>query len=159
MLRSFFRQLFVLELGSCAAQSTLSISAQALTTPTVTVTPEEATHPYAENLIVTTTVTGASAKPTGIVTLSSCSFTSSPATLSSGAATFYVQPGSLAMGADTLRVTYTPDSASASTYAASTGMANLTITAPGSIGVAVAIDTLANRHFERGTQRKVDREQ
>ena len=50
------------------------------------------------------------------------------------------------MGADTLRVTYTPDSASASTYAASTGMANLTITAPGSIGVAVAIDTLANRH-------------
>ena len=66
------------------------------TSPTVTVTPEETTHPYAENLIVTATVKGGSATPTGSVTLSSGSYTSAAVTLNSGSATFYVQPGSLA---------------------------------------------------------------
>ena len=116
------------------------------TTPTVTVTPEETAHPYAENLIVTVTVKGGSATPTGSVTLSSGSYTSSAVTLNSGAATFYVQPGSLAKGADTLTVTYTPDSNSASSYAASRGTATITITSPGSANVSVTINTLADRH-------------
>jgi len=50
------------------------------------------------------------------------------------------------MGADTLTVTYMPDSNSASTYAASTGTADITMTSPGITSVAVTIDTLANRH-------------
>ena len=119
---------------------------KALTMATVTVTPEETTHPYAENLIVTTTVKGGSATPTGSVVLSSGSFTSPAVTLNSGSATFYVQPGSLAQGSDTLTVTYTPDSNSSSTYAASTGTVGMTITSPGSTNVTVNIDTLANRH-------------
>jgi hypothetical protein len=114
--------------------------------PTVTVTPEETTHPYAENLIVTATVKNGSASPTGSVTLSSGSFSSSAVTLDSGAATFYVQPGSLAIGADTVTVTYTPDSSSSSTYASSTGTANITMTSPGSTNITVTINTLANRH-------------
>ena len=114
--------------------------------PTVTVTPEDTTHPYAENLIVTATVKGGSVTPTGSVTLSSGGYTSAAVKLNSGAATFYVQPGSLAMGADTLTVTYTPDSNSSSAYAASTGTAGITITSPGSANVAVSINTLANRH-------------
>ena len=69
-----------------------------------------------------------------------------PVTLNSGAATFYVQPGSLAKGADTLTVTYTPDSNSASSYAASRGTATITITSPGSANVSVTINTLADRH-------------
>jgi hypothetical protein len=116
------------------------------TSPTVTVTPEEATHPYAENLIVTATVRGGGTTPTGSVTLSSGSYASAAVTLNSGSATFYVQPGSLAKGADTLTVYYTPDSKSASAYAASTGTAAIAITSPGSTKVAVSINTLANRH-------------
>jgi len=130
-----------------SASGTASVTVkQTPTAPTVTVTPEETTHPYAENLIVTTTVKGGSASPTGSVTLSSGSFISSAVTLNSGAATFYVQPGSLAMGADTLTVTYTPDANSSSTYTTSTGTAGMTIASPGSTNVAVNINTLANRH-------------
>ncbi len=129
------------------ASGTASVTVtQSLATPTVTVTPEETTHPYAENLIVTATVKNGSASPTGSVTLSSGSFSSSAVTLNSGAATFYVQPGSLAMGADTLTVTYTPDSNSLATYAASVGTANITIPSPGSTNVTVTINSLANRH-------------
>ena len=58
------------------------------------------THPYAENLIVTATVSGASGTPTGNVMLSSGSFTSPAVSLNSGSAAFYIQPGSLALGPD-----------------------------------------------------------
>ena len=110
---------------------------------TVTVTPEETTHAYAQNLIVTATVTGGSGTPTGGVTLSSGSFTSASVGLNSGSATIYLQPGSLAQGSDTLTVTYTGDA----TYASSTGTVGMTITAPGSTNIAVNINTLANRHW------------
>ncbi len=119
---------------------------QSPTAPTVTVTPEETTHPYAENLIVAATVKGGSASPTGSVTLSSGSFTSPAVSLTSGAATFYVQPGSLAIGADTLTVTYTPDASSSSTYTTSTGTVGITIASPGSTNITVNINSLANRH-------------
>jgi hypothetical protein len=132
--------------NSSSGTATVTVS-KASTAPTVTVTPEESTHPYAENLIVTTTVSGGSGSaPTGSVVLSSGSFTSSAATLNSGAATFYIQPGWLAQGSDTLTVSYTPDSNSSPTYTASTGTAGITITSPGSTNVAVNINALANRH-------------
>jgi hypothetical protein len=130
-----------------SASGTASVTVtQSPVMPTVTVTPEETTHPYAENLIVTATVKNGSASPTGSVTLSSGSFNSAAVTLNSGTATFYVQPGSLAMRADTLTVTYTPDSGSSSSYAASTGTAGITIAPPGANNVTVTINTLANRH-------------
>jgi len=137
--------------GSSTAYSSASGTASVTVTqsankPTVTVTPEETTHPYAENLIVTATVKSGNVSPTGSVMLSSGSFTSSAVTLNSGSATFYVQPGSLAKGSDTLTVTYTPDSQSSSTYATSAGTANITMTSPGSTNVPVSINTLANRH-------------
>ena len=130
-----------------SASGTASVTVtQSAVTPTVTVTPEETTHPYAENLIVTATVKNGSASPTGSVILSSGSFISSAVTLKSGAATFYIQPGLLAMGADTLTVTYAPDSGSSSAYAGSTGTASITIASPGTTNVTVNINTLANRH-------------
>jgi len=130
-----------------SANGTASVTVtQSPVAPTVTVTPEETTHPYAENLIVTAAVKGGSASPTGSVRLSSGSFTSSAVTLNSGAATFYVQPGSLVMGANTLTVTYTPDANSSSMYTTSTGTAGITIASPGSTNVTVNINTLANRH-------------
>jgi hypothetical protein len=132
--------------SSASGSASVTVT-QSLPLPTVAVTPEEITHPYAENLIVTASVNGGSGTPTGSVVLSSGSFTSSAVTLSSGAATFYVQPGSLPAGSDTLTVAYTPDANSASTYAASAGTVGMTITAPGTTSVAVNINTLANRHL------------
>ncbi len=126
--------------------ATVTVS-QGLKSATVTVTPEEASLPFAENLIVTAAVSDGSVSPTGSVILASGSFTSPTLTLSSGAATFYIQPGSLATGANTLTVTYTPDAASASEYGISTGSANVTLTSPGSKNVSVAINTLADRHL------------
>ena len=55
---------FDLSVGSADVRA-----AQALPLPTVTVRPEETEHPYAENLIVTATVRGGTATPTGKVTL------------------------------------------------------------------------------------------
>jgi hypothetical protein len=114
--------------------------------PTVIVSPEESTHPYAENLIVTATVKSRNASPSGSVVLSSGNFTSQAVALNSGSATFFVQPGSLAKGTDTLAVTYMPDAGSFATYAKATGKASILITSPGSSNVFVRIDTLANRH-------------
>src|ERR1700738_3936000 len=132
--------------NSATGTATVTVS-QSVKAPTVTVTPEETTHPYAENLIVSATVKDGSVSPSGSVKLSSGSFITPAVTLNSGAATFYVQPGSLAQGADTLTVTSTPDSSSSSTYGTSTGTASITMTPPGSTNVTVNIDTLANRHF------------
>jgi hypothetical protein len=131
--------------NSASGTATVTVT-QSAKAPTVTVTPEETTHPYAENLIVTVTVKDGISSPSGSVRLSSGSFASSTVTLSAGAATFYVQPGSLAKGADTLTVTYSPDSSSSATYGTSTGTAAMTITTPGSTNVTVNINTLANRH-------------
>ena len=92
-------------------------------------------------------MSGTKTTPTGSVTLASGSFATAAVGLNSGSATFYVQPGSLAQGSNTLTVTYTPDSSSSSTYASSTGTANMTITSPGSTNATVTIDTLGNRHL------------
>ena len=132
--------------NSASGTATVTV-VQSAKAPTVTVTPEETTHPYAENLIVTATVKDGSLSPSGSVRLSSGSFTSSPATLNAGAATFYVQPGSLPKGTDTLTVTYSPDSSSFATSRMSTGMAVIAITSPGTTNVTVNINTLANRHL------------
>jgi len=131
--------------NSASGTATVTVT-QTAKSPTVTVTPEETTHPFAENLIVIATVKDGSVSP-GSVTLSSGSFTSSAVALNFGAATFYIQPGSLAEGGHTLTATYTPDSSSSGTYSTSTGTASMTITSPGSTNVTVDINTLANRHL------------
>lgn len=113
---------------------------------TVTVTPEETTHAYAQNLIVTVSVQGNSSTPTGSVVLSSGSYNSTATTLSNGSANFYIQPGSLAQGSNTLTATYTPD-ANSSKYSMTTGSSMINIVAPGKTSVTVNIDTLANRHY------------
>ena len=130
-----------------AASGTATVTVtQAAKTATVTVIPEETSLPYAEDMIVTASVKDGATPLTGTVTLSSGSFQSAAVTLTSGNATFYIQPGSLTKGANTLTVTYTPD-ASASTYSSSVGTADVTLTSPGTTNIAVNINTLANRHL------------
>jgi N-acetyl-anhydromuramyl-L-alanine amidase AmpD/N-acetylneuraminic acid mutarotase len=104
---------------------------QAKTTPTVTVTPSVSSITTAQSLTVTVAINGGSGNPTptGSATVTSGSYTSGAATLSSGGATITVPAGSLATGSDTLTVTYTPDSSSSSTYNSATGSNSVTVTA------------------------------
>jgi len=69
------------------------------------------------------TVTGSSGPPTGTVTLTSGSYNSGAQTLVGGSFTFIIPPDSLAIGTDTLTVTYSGDS----TYASSTGSGQITV--------------------------------
>jgi hypothetical protein len=100
-------------------------------TPAVTVTPSASSITTAQALSVAVAVAGGSGQPmpTGSVTLSSGSYTSAATTLSSGAATIDILAGKLAVGSDTLSVTYTPDSGSSSTYNSASGNASVTVTA------------------------------
>ncbi len=130
--------------GSLSASTTLGL---AVSSSAMTVTPEVTTMPFAQNLIVQVAVTCGNGIPTGSVVLSGPGYTSAPATLNNGSATFYVKPGSLAVGSDTLTATYTPDSNSSSHYGTITSTAPITVTAPGSTNVSVNINPLANRHL------------
>jgi hypothetical protein len=102
----------------------------AATTPVVTVTPSATSITTTQSLSVTVAVAGGSGDPvpTGSVTLSGGGYMSAATTLVSGGATITVPAGSLAVGSDTLTVTYTPDSASAATYTSATGTASVTVT-------------------------------
>ena len=62
-----------------------------------------------ESLSVPVSVTGGSGTPTGAVTLTSGSYNSGAQMLASGSYTFTVPAGSLAVGTDTLTVTYSGD--------------------------------------------------
>lgn len=65
--------------------------------------------------------------PTGTVTLSSGSYTSSPVELNSGSATLSIPAGSLREGNDTLTATYTPDAASSSICTNATTTTTVTV--------------------------------
>jgi hypothetical protein len=108
---------------------TANYAAPAKTTPTVSVTPSASSITAAQPLSVTVVVNGGIGKPTptGSVTLTSGSYTSTAATLSSGSATINVAAGSLAGGSDTLTVSYAPDAASSSVYNSASGTNSVTV--------------------------------
>jgi hypothetical protein len=93
-------------------------------TPSITVTPASSSVETGQSLSVTTTVTGSSTTPTGTVTLTSGSYSSSAQTLASGSYTFTIPANSLAVGTDTLKVTYSGDSV----YVAGSGTGSVTVT-------------------------------
>ncbi|MBS1803392.1 MAG: Ig-like domain repeat protein [Acidobacteria bacterium] len=96
-------------------------------TPIVTVSPAASTTTTVQRLKVTVTVRGGSGSPTGSVTLSAGSYTSSASVLNGGTASITIPPGSLAAGTQTLKAAYTPDAASSSAYNASSGTAPVTV--------------------------------
>jgi hypothetical protein len=100
-----------------ATSSALAISVVRLT-PAVTVRPSLIGITTAESLQVTVRVSGGGSDPTptGLVTLTGGSYTAAVSALTGGLATIDVPAGSLAVGTDTLTVTYTPDAASFSIY-------------------------------------------
>ena len=72
-------------------------------------------------------VSGSSGIATGVVSLTSGSWSSSPATLSGGTATIPVSAGALSVGTDTITATYTPDAAGSAQYSSGSGTAALTV--------------------------------
>jgi hypothetical protein len=117
--------------GDTSYQPSTSASTQLtaeLITPTVTVTPSSLTVSPAQSLTVTVTVSGGSGHPapTGSVTLTSGSYTAQQ-TLAAGATTFNLAAGSLPVGSNPLNASYSPDTSGATTYAAASGSANITV--------------------------------
>lgn len=97
------------------------------TTPTVTVRPTKSSITVVDSLQVDVAVTGTSSVVTGTVVWTSGTYTSSPATLSGGSASVTIPAGSLVSGSNTIRVSYTPDSASSSVYNSTSGTATVTV--------------------------------
>jgi hypothetical protein len=98
-------------------------------TPVITVTPSPSTVPRVDWLTVTVTVIGGanSPTPTGRVRLTSGSYTSANLVLSGSSTAFYFPAKKLAIGLDTLTVSYTPDSASSTIYPTASGTGTVTV--------------------------------
>lgn len=96
-------------------------------TPTVTLTPSSSTISTVQALKVAVTVSGGAGTPTGSVTLSTGSYTSSASSLAAGSTAITIPAGSLAAGSVTLKGSYTPDSASSSAYNSASGTAPVTV--------------------------------
>jgi hypothetical protein len=128
--------------GGTSDSVVVSINATAKTTPTVAVTPSSTSITTAQPLSVTVIVKSGSGNPvpTGTATLTSGGYVSTAATLIGGAATINIPAGSLALGTNTLLVTYLPDSAGSSTYNSASGSSTVTVATP--IGTTVPTITL-----------------
>jgi sugar lactone lactonase YvrE len=116
--------------SNAANTATLSLSGNITTfaiPPTVTVTPSPA-NIIVQQALTVTVVVGGTPTPTGTVTLSSGSYTSSAVTLSSGSATITVPAGTLPVGIDVLTATYTPDANSFAKYTSTTGTSSVGVT-------------------------------
>jgi len=111
-------------------------------TPSLSVNPASTSINTLQTDQVTVTVNGGAGKlvPTGVVTLSSGTY-SAQQTLASGSATFSVAAGALAVGNDTLAATYTPDSASATTY--NTASQSATVSVALAIGTGTSTVTVS----------------
>jgi len=97
-----------------------------------------------QSLQVTVTVSGTSGTPTGSVTLSSATYSSTATTLAGGSASVTIPAGTLAAGTDTLTASYTPDASSSSTYSGTSGAGQVTVTrVTPTVTVVPALSSLA----------------
>ncbi len=127
--------------SSASGTTSVIVSAPVRTAPAVTVTPSSSAITTAQSLSVTVTVKGGSGNPTptGSIALTSGSYSSPAATLSGGSATITIPAGSLAVGTDTLIVSYVPDSSSSSTYSSASGTTSVIVSAPVRTAPAVTV--------------------
>jgi len=119
--------------------ASLFASASGTTFVTVGVVPAQMTETFSQGTITTaqamTVGVGVSSyngnpTPTGSVKVAGGGYTSAPATLAGGSASFSIPAGSLATGTYTLLATYTPDAASSSIYRTGSIGTFVTVTAP-----------------------------
>jgi hypothetical protein len=117
------------EAAKTAAEASTEVTEPTQLTPTVTVTPSSTSITTTQALTIAVAVSGGSGNPTttGSVILTSGTYTSESTTLSSGVATIRIPAGSLAIGTNTLTVTYTPDAASSSIYNSASGSTSVSV--------------------------------
>jgi hypothetical protein len=138
------------EYNSASGTSTVTVSSF---TPTVTVTPQSTSILNTQALQVDISVSGPSGQPTptGTAELTSGSYDSGAITLSGGTVAINIPAGSLSPGTDSLVVSYTPDSASITTYSIATGSSSVTVTAanpsPAVSSISPAIETAGDAAF------------
>ena len=127
------------------ANTTVTAAYAGQTTPTVTVTPAASTTYATEPLVVTVTVSGGGATPTGSVVLTSGSYTSAAATLNaSGVAQITIPASTLSAGSHTFKAAYTPDSNSSAAYNSASGTSSaVTVAAASTITVSTPSTPLA----------------
>ena len=103
---------------SVTATAQLAVIVPPRVAPTFTLSPSQTVISDTQAMTVGVVVNAAQyyPTPTGSVTLTSGSYTSLPVVLVSARATITVPAGSLAVGSDTLTVTYTPDASSMPNY-------------------------------------------
>ncbi|MGA3334419.1 MAG: protease pro-enzyme activation domain-containing protein [Terracidiphilus sp.] len=111
---------------SSSGTATIVITGATPLTPTITVTPSPTSIDTSQSVNVTVTVTGSGAPPTGTVTLSGGTYSSSSTVLTGSAASFTIPGNSLSAGTPTLTANYSGDVVYLSGAATNNG--NLTVT-------------------------------
>ncbi len=113
--------------GSALGTASVAVT---LIMPAVTVSPGSSSITTVQPLTVTVGISGGGSNPipTGTVTLSSGTYTSSATVLTAGSASIAVPAGSLALGTDNLSASYTPDATSSPVYISATGTGSVTVT-------------------------------
>ncbi len=98
-------------------------------TPTISVTPSSSSISTVQALAVAVAVGGGNAAnaPTGSVTLIGGGYSSGALALANGNATINIPAGSLAVGNDTLTVSYTPDVAGSVNYDSTSGSSSISV--------------------------------
>jgi hypothetical protein len=129
----------VLGTNYASTSATTKVIVGTVLKPVVTPVPTTSTITSAQSLWVGVAVNqgNGSQFPTGTVTLSSASYTSSGSTLTYGQTSILIPAGSLAIGTDTITASYTPDSASAALYGSSSGTVSVTVSAPAELAPAI----------------------
>ncbi|HEY1964043.1 MAG TPA: Ig-like domain-containing protein, partial [Acidobacteriaceae bacterium] len=113
--------------------------------PAISITPSFASILSTQALNMQIIVAGTTGNPTpqGSVAASSDTYSSAATTLSNGVATITIPAGSLAVGNDTLTITYTPTAASAGSYTSATQSALVSVIQIGSAAATVGVTPLA----------------
>jgi hypothetical protein len=129
--------------NSNTGSKTLTVTATAKYTPTVSVTPAKPFIAQAQPLEVTIEVSGKTGNPvpTGSVRLISGSYSSAAKVLAKGSATITVPAGALAAGNPSLISDYAPDSASSKTYDNASGLTSVNVVSLPKVTPAVNIST------------------
>ncbi len=114
-----------------SGSTSVVITAVGIITPLVNVMPGTIYVVASQPLTVQIDIVGGAGNqnPSGTVTLTSGSYTSSPAPMRLGSSQIVVPAQSLALGTDTLTAVYAPDSPSASIYSSASGSTIVTVTA------------------------------
>ena len=116
--------------NTASASTTITVTAVAKITPTVYALPymTNITTAQTDQVEISIDTPPGDQAATGSVVLTSGSYTSAPANLAGDDALIIVPGQKLAVGTDTLTITYTPDKASASIYNSASGTASVTVT-------------------------------